>query len=111
MSGIDMNVTYPTRLCEVKGELGYFHLWEQWSNVVDASPLRGGHPGGQIGQVYGIVEFKDGVRRVDPESIKFCDEENASLCSFIKHIEEIKNSHQNVNSAKKLIRRINNAED
>lgn len=46
-------VEFPTRLCEVKGELGYFHLWEQWSNVVDASLLRGGHPAGQIGQVYG----------------------------------------------------------
>lgn len=69
-----MSTEFLTRLCEVKGELGYFHLWEQWSNVVDASLLRGGHPAGQIGQVYGIVEFKDGVRRVDPESIKFCDE-------------------------------------
>lgn len=55
MAGINMNVEFTTRFCEVKGELGYFHLWEQWSNVVDASPLRGGHPGGQIGQVYGIV--------------------------------------------------------
>ena len=51
MAGINMNVEFTTRFCEVKGELGYFHLWEQWSNVVDASPLRGGHPGGQIGQV------------------------------------------------------------
>lgn len=45
-------VEFQTRFCEVKGELGYFHLWEQWSNVVDASLLRGGHPAGQIGQVY-----------------------------------------------------------
>lgn len=37
MAGIKMNVEFPTRLCEVKGELGYFHLWEQWSNVVGAS--------------------------------------------------------------------------
>lgn len=37
MAGLKMNVEFPTRLCEVKGELGYFHLWEQWSNVVDAS--------------------------------------------------------------------------
>ena len=88
MAGLKMNVEFPTRLCEVNGELGYFHLWDQWSNVIDASPLRGGHPAGQIGQVYGIVEFKDGVRRVDPASIKFCDEENASLCAFVKHGEE-----------------------
>lgn len=51
----------------------------------DASPLRGGHPGGQIGQVYGIVEFKDGVRRIDPAKIKFCDDENAILAEMEKH--------------------------
>lgn len=51
MAGLKMNVEFPTRLCEVKGELGYFHLWERWCNVVDASLLRGGHPAGQIGQV------------------------------------------------------------
>lgn len=106
-----MSTEFLTRLCEVKGELGYFHLWEQWSNVVDASLLRGGHPAGQIGQVYGIVEFKDGVRRVDPESIKFCDEKNAAFCSHIKHIEEMEIFHQNVNATKKLIRRINDAEN
>lgn len=32
MTGLKM-VEFQTRLCEVKGELGYFHLWEQWSNV------------------------------------------------------------------------------
>lgn len=32
MAGLKMNVEFPTRLCEVNGELGYFHLWEQWSN-------------------------------------------------------------------------------
>ena len=63
----------------------YFHCWENWSNVIDASPLRGGHPGGQIGQVYGIVEFKDGVRRIDPAKIKFCDDENAILAEMEKH--------------------------
>lgn len=84
MAGIKMNVEFPTRLCEVNGKLGYFHRWEQWSKVVDASPLRGGHPGGQNGQVFGIVEFEDGVRRVGPSSIKFCDEENAILCEMAK---------------------------
>ena len=96
MAGLKMNVEFPTRLCEVKGELGYFHLWEQWSNVVDASLLRDGHPAGQIGQVYGIVEFKDGVRRVDPVSIKFCDEENADLCALVKHNEALRKGEANV---------------
>ena len=66
MTGLNCEIGWKTRLCQVGDELGQFHIWEQWSNVVDASHLRGGHPGGQIGQVYGIVEFKDGVRRVDP---------------------------------------------
>lgn len=79
MAGLNCEIRWETRLCEVDGELGYFHCWEHWSNVIDASPLRGGHPGGQIGQVYGIVEFTDGVRRIDPAKIKFCDDENAIL--------------------------------
>lgn len=74
-----VTVEWATRLCEVNGELGYFHTWETWSNVVDASPLRGGHPGGQISQLYGIVEFVSGVKRVDPAQIKFCDELHAGL--------------------------------
>lgn len=46
MAGINMNVEFTTRFCEVKGE--------------------------------------HGVRRVDPSSIKFCDEKNAVLCEMSK---------------------------
>lgn len=87
MAGLNCEIGWKNRLCEVNGELGQFHIWEQWSNVVYASPLRGGHPGGQVGQVYGIVEFKDGVRRVDPVKIKFCDEQNAILSEMARHVE------------------------
>lgn len=76
MAGLSMDIKLETRLCEVNGEFGYFHCWEHWSNVIDASPLRGGHPGGQIGQVYGIVEFSGEVRKVDPSKIRFKDETN-----------------------------------
>lgn len=79
MAGLSMDIKLETRLCEVNGEFGYFHCWEHWSNVVAASPLRGGHPGGQIGQVYGIVEFSGEVRRVDPSKIRFKDETNDVL--------------------------------
>lgn len=82
MAGLDMRIKWETRLCEVNGEVGYFQTWEQWLNVVDASPLIGGHPARQISQVFGIVEFQDGVRRVDPVKIKFCDETNAILKDF-----------------------------
>lgn len=110
MAGLKMNVEFPTRLCEVNGELGYFHLWEQWSNVIDASPLRGGHPAGQIGQVYGIVEFKDGVRPnrcfalTKGVTCVFC-ELNSFKC---KHA---MNFDQKVKAAKNMMKEINNAEN
>lgn len=79
MAKMVMTTEFETRLCEVNGEIGIFHTWEHWAHVIDASPLRGGHPGGQISQIYGIVEFANGVRRVKPSIIKFCDEKNAVL--------------------------------
>ena len=91
MAEMTFKIKWETRLCEVDEELGYFHTWEQWSNVVNASPLRGGHPGGNVGQVYGIVEFKDGVRRVDPVKINFCDEQNAILAEMAKQMKGEKN--------------------
>lgn len=74
-----IKLNWETRLCEVNGELGYFHIWELFSKPLKASPLIGGEPAGVFSQIFGIVEFSDGVRRVDPTKIKFCDEENAAL--------------------------------
>ena len=74
-----MKVNLEMRLCKVGDEIGYFHCFEQWANVVEASPLIGGHPAGQISQIHGIVEFADGVKRIDPTRIKFIDEENHRL--------------------------------
>lgn len=85
MAGMNFEIKWETRLCEVDGELGYFHTWEQRSDVVEPSIMRGGHPGGSVSRVYGIVEFKDRVRRVDPYQIKFCDEINAGLSVIEKN--------------------------
>lgn len=80
------------RLCEVDGKFGYFHCWEQYSDVVAPSPMIGGHPGGQISHVYGLVEFHgEPVKRVNPTDIKFCDEDNRKLYfynDFIKKEEQ-----------------------
>ena len=39
--------------------------------------------------MFGIVEFSDGVRRVDPTEIVFCDEENKMLSEDeMKKLEE-----------------------
>ena len=88
--GMKIDVEWEKRLCEVDGELGYFHTWEQWSNVVNASPLRDGHPAGQISEVFGIIEFQDRVERVRPNRIKFCDEINAVLTKMTEAIEKVK---------------------
>lgn len=38
MANLDFKIERVTRLCEVNGELGFFHAWEQWSNVVEPNP-------------------------------------------------------------------------
>lgn len=79
MALADIEIRMNTRLCKVKGELGIFHIWEQYSELLGASPLVGGPPAGNVSRVFGIVEFSDGVRRIDPTNIAFCDEQNEIL--------------------------------
>ena len=85
---MDIEVKCETRLCKVGGKLGYFHTWEQYSVPIPESPLIGGTPAGIIAQVFGIVEFTDGVRRVQPYEIAFCDEQSRCLAQ----LEEIRGS-------------------
>ena len=101
--GLKMTIEHELRLCKVDGELGYFHTWEQWSNVIDASPLRGGHPGGVVSQVYGIVEFKDRVERVSPNRIKFCDEINEGLTMMANRYENSPSYKDSVERSKEPI--------
>lgn len=88
MAKLEIPIKQPTRGCIVDDRPGYFHLWEQYSQVVPPSPLVGGHPGGTIAQVFGIVEFSDGVRRVEPYEIKFTDEDSANLSELEKWMRE-----------------------
>ena len=64
------------RLCEVDGKLGYFHCWEQYVGTNPLLPCSS--------KVFGIVEFKDRVQRVDPDFIKFVDDENHELALIEK---------------------------
>lgn len=84
MANNKIKIEIETRGCIVKGEPGYFHVWEFYSVPVEASPLIGGAPAGVFSRIYGIVEFSDGVRRVEPADIVFCDEENSHLCTLKK---------------------------
>lgn len=72
MALADIEIKMNTRLCKVKGELGIFHIWEQYSQ----------YSAGNVSRVFGIVEFSDGVRRIDPMNIVFCDEQNEILKKY-----------------------------
>ena len=70
-------------------ELGHFHCWEQYSDVIPPSPLQRGPPGGQFSRMFAIVEFPDGsVRRVDITDLKFVDETNFNLFTMNEHFKE-----------------------
>ena len=75
----NIEIEYKTRICKVGDRAGYFHCWEHYADVLAPGLTIGSHPGGQFSRAYGIVEFQDGVERVDPSRIKFIDEDNASL--------------------------------
>lgn len=72
-------IAYERRECVVNGKVGYFCCWEQYAEVVEPSLMMGGHPGGQLAAVYAIVEFDEGVRRVNIAEIQFTDEVHESL--------------------------------
>lgn len=89
MTGLNLTVEHPTRLCVVHDEVGYFHMWEHYSKPIPASPFIDGEPAGVFSKVFGIVEFKDGVKRVDPTEIIFRDETTDILYQIDKD-EEIR---------------------
>lgn len=74
--------------CKVGEEYGYFHTWEYYSKPLPTSPFVGDEPAGVFSQVFGIVEFYDGVRRIDPVRITFLDEVPKELMDIKKYIEE-----------------------
>ncbi len=76
------------RLCVVGGKHGYFHCWEQLMEPMRPSMLVGGAPGGQLSEIYGIVETGDGrVGRYKIQDIRFVDDENSFLSQIDKAME------------------------
>lgn len=69
------NLRPKLRPCLVDGDKKYlFHLWFQVSEIVAPSFLNGGHPGGVVSTVLGLVEDEKGnVKKVYPERITFLD--------------------------------------
>lgn len=57
--------------CEIKA---LFHCWNHRSELYGASPMIGGHPGGQVSRTFAIVEYEDGtIHEVEPTRIQFLD--------------------------------------
>ena len=49
-------------------------MWANRAKIAPPSMMVGGHHGGQLWEVFGIVEYEDGsVKTVYPESIQFAD--------------------------------------
>lgn len=72
MAGFSIEIA--RRPCYVDGKKAMFHCWSQESHVVAPSPLVGGHSGGTVSGVMGIVEFEDGrITKVYPSGIRFAD--------------------------------------
>lgn len=62
------------RPCIVGQHRALFHCWEQRSEVMPPSPMIGGHSGGMVAQVLGIIEREDGtIHKAYPEEIIFID--------------------------------------
>ena len=77
---MDVNIKRELRPCLItspngeRQEKGLFHCWNQYSKPIPPSIVRGGHDGGQVSQIYGIVEFESGrVANVELYMITFLD--------------------------------------
>lgn len=90
MANLNIPIEQKTRWCTVNGELGRFHIWEHYSKPLEASPMIDGAPAGVFSKVFGIVEFADGIRKVEPTDICFCDETNHYLVGLKRHMDESK---------------------
>lgn len=62
-----------------------FHCWEHISEVIAPSPLAGGHSGGVVSGILGIVEFSNGsIGKVKPEDITFIDNKFEEYACFVE---------------------------
>lgn len=84
------------RLCKVDKELGYFHCWEQYGDVISPGLTIGSNPGGQYSRVFGIIEFDDRIERVDPSKIQFVDEIHNFLHEYTKQVYAARDFNQKI---------------
>lgn len=74
MAAGKIEIGFKLRPCIVGQQRALFHCWEQRSEVVPPSPMVGGHSGGAVSQILGIIEREDGtIHKAYPEEIRFID--------------------------------------
>lgn len=86
----DITIKKELRLCKVGKELGYFHCWEQYGDIIFPGIMVGSNSGGQYSRVFGIVEFDNRIERIDPTKIQFIDETHDFLHAKKKYLESFK---------------------
>lgn len=71
----------PLRTCKYKDKNYLFHCWEHYSEIIESSPMMGGHSGGVIGCTFAILEDEQGkICRVQPYEITFTDKIFREYC-------------------------------
>lgn len=72
-----LNTTPKLRPCIVDNDEMLFHCWVNVSQIVSPSIMVGGHNGGVISDIFGLVENKEGkVLKVYTKDIRFLDSGN-----------------------------------
>ena len=70
-----MKLEIELRPCLVSRQKALFHRWVDISDIIEPSPLMGGHCGGVVKYTLGLVEYEDGATGlVHPTKIVFKDE-------------------------------------
>ena len=85
-----MKINSKLRKCIVNNEDAFFHRWFEYSEIVSPSMMVGGHCGGLLKSILGIVEFSDGrVTTVPPTMIHFinCNDNknNTAIEKLFRH--------------------------
>ena len=77
---VEMKIETKLRPCLVNGEKALFHTWSNKSQIVEPSPLIGGHNGGVLEYTVGIIEYEDGqISECLPSQIKFIDAKKGEI--------------------------------
>ena len=69
------------RPCIANDKKALFHRWNERREIIAPSLLKGGHGGGVLQAVFGLVEYEDGtMAEIFPENIRFLDNKAKEYC-------------------------------